>query len=106
MFDDVETQAADVIKRAKGRKDNTGQEKVVSLDVLKNGVVQELLLLKLSAKAASEDFSSAIRAKAEDAGLNAAVLRKYVNALAAKKTEEQVKQAEQLVLLFSEKDLA
>ena len=88
-------------RAAKARKEG-GQEKVIDLDQLKSGQIQELLLLKLSAKTAAEDFGSAIRAKAEAAGVQASVLRKYVNALAAKKTPEQKRNAEQLVLLFEE----
>lgn len=84
---------------ARGRKDG-GQTKVINLDELSSERVQNLLGLKIVARTATEEFGEAIRATAEKAGIQSSVLRKYINALAAKKTGDQKRNAEQLCLLF------
>lgn len=83
----------------KGRKDASGQESVIELEVI-NDREKELIRLHEAAKEAAEDYSTAINKAAEDSGLNAAAVRKFIAAKAGDKFEAEKKRVEQLALVF------
>jgi hypothetical protein len=85
----------------RGRKDGQKQEKVIDLKVIKDAL-PELKSLKAAAKAASVDYSEAIKKKAEEAGLNSSAVRRFVDAAAGDSINERKRDAEQLSLLFDE----
>lgn len=85
----------------KGRKDAQKQEKVIDLKVVKDRL-GELKSLKARAKEASTDYSEAIKKAAQDSGLNASAVRRFVDAAAGNSIEERKRDAEQLALLFDE----
>lgn len=91
-------------KRApKGRKDATGQESVIVLEVITERE-EELVRLHEAAKDASEDYSTAVNKAAEDSGLNAAAVRKFISAKAGDKFEAEKKRVQQLALVFGADD--
>ena len=61
-----------------------------------------LVKLKVRADEAAEDFAEAVKKTAEQAGLLATVVRRFVVARAGEKFEEKRRECEQLDLLFSE----
>ena len=83
-----------------GRQDG-GQEQAVDVAVVRDSLHK---LLKLAAKAegAKEALSDAIKTVAKDAGLQAAVLKRFVKARAAEDFAPARRNAAQLELLFSE----
>ena len=95
----TETQAA--IRKAKGRKDDTGQEAVIKMQPIKD-IITDLVDLYTKAGKASDTLNDAIKAAAEKAGLQASAVRKFVVARAGEKYEEKKRDAEQLSLLFDE----
>ena len=58
------------------------------------------MVLHGRAKEAAEDLSTAINKTAEDCGLNAAAVKKYVSARAGDSYEAEKKKVEQLALVF------
>jgi hypothetical protein len=91
--------ALDLKPGARGRKDNSGQAAVINLEKL---VVKSDELVKLYNKAsdAATDFSEAIKAVAEKAGLNASTVRKYITAKAGDKYDDTKEKIKQLALVF------
>lgn len=97
----VQSQAEMAINRAKGRKDSEGQEAVIKSGKAKDEI-ERLVKLKGEAEDAAEKYNDAIKYVAEQAGLLAGVLRKFVNARAGDKYDDEKRKAEQLVLCFDE----
>lgn len=85
----------------KGRKDEEGQEQPIKLDPVRERI-QQLITLHHSAKEASADFSDAIKKCAEDSGLNAAAVRRFVIARAGDKFDARKKDVAQLSILFED----
>ena len=91
----------EVIAKAKGRKDASGQEAIIKMKVA-GDARKHLVKLLIAKQEAAEDYSAAIKAKAEAAGIQASVLGKYISAIAGEKYEEKKRDAEQLALCFDE----
>ena len=85
----------------KGRVDKDRQEAVIDKSAVADKVDYLVKLYKASEEAA-KDFSEAIKAISEKAGLNASPVRKYIIARAGEDFEKVQKQVAQLSLLFSE----
>lgn len=85
----------------RGRKDGEGQPAVINLEVLTTRV-PDLCHLKSIADAASDAYGEAVKKTAEQSGLLAAVVRRFVNARYGEKYEQEKTKAEQLVLCFAE----
>ena len=92
--------ALDLKTGARGRRDR-GQEAVIKLETIKTRV-GELVKLQKAAEDAAETFGDAIKKAAEDSGLLAATVRKFVKARAGDKFEEEKTKAQQLALVFEE----
>lgn len=98
---DQAERALDMRPGARGRKDNSGQE--VEPDASKVAAkIDELVEAKRKAESASEAYSKKIKAIAKDAGMNAAAVRKIVDAKSGENYEAQKRYAAQLHLLFEE----
>lgn len=89
------------INKARGRKDSEGQEAVIKSGKAKDEI-DRLVNLKGEAKDAAERYNDAIKYVAEQAGLLASVLRKFVGARVGEKYEDEKRKAEQLQLCFDE----
>lgn len=87
--------------RARGRKDADKQEQVIKTKIVKDRVDQ-LVQLKNNADSAATDFNDAVKKAAEDSGLLASSVRKFVVARAGEKFEEEQRKCTQLSLLFEE----
>lgn len=88
--------------QARGRRDPaTRQEATIETAVVKDRV-QELVLLLQRSKDASTAYSDGVKAAAEKAGLQASVVRKFIEARAGEQFTERQRDARQLVLLFDE----
>ncbi len=101
----METQTPDLVKQAgtkgaRGRKDQ-GTEAVIKLGVVKERI-DNLVKLYNAAATAKDDFSSAVKAVAEKAGLLSTVVNKFVAARAGENFEESKAKAQQLALVFEE----
>lgn len=86
---------------ARGRKDADKQEQVIKTKIVKDRIT-ELVQLKNNADSAANDFNDAVKKAAEDSGLLAATVRKFVVARAGEKFAEELRKCEQLNLLFEE----
>lgn len=82
-----------------GRKDSSGQEKVIAMDELKDKL-DHLVDLHADVKEAREAFSEAVKAVAEKAGLLSSVVRQAVAAKAKDDAAEDKRRATQLALVF------
>lgn len=100
---DMSTEGIETGKRApRGRREKgTNQEAVIQLAPIKERV-EELVSLYNAAQSAGDEFAEAIKKAAEDSGLLAAVVRKFVVARAGEKYSEAKTSCEQLSLLFDE----
>ena len=87
--------------RARGRKNADKQEAVITMAPVKESI-DELVALKIQADAAGDKFNDAVKATAEKAGLLASVVRKFVQARAGEKFEEEKTKCVQLSLVFEE----
>ena len=88
-------------RRPKGRVEE-GQEKVITLDPLKERV-EELVSLHEEAKASRDGFNDAVKAVAEASGLQASVVSRFVKARATvERFNAKKRDAEQLSLVFDE----
>lgn len=87
-------------KPVRGRKEQ-GQPKVIQLESLRTRV-DDLVDLRAKAAAAADAYGEAVKATAEQAGLLASVVRKFVDARAGEKFEEAKTKAQQLSLCFEE----
>jgi hypothetical protein len=87
-------------RTAPGRKDN-GQPAVIKLESLQTRV-DHLVKLHKAAETASTDYKEACNKVAEDAGLNAATVSKYIKARAGDRFDETKARALQLALVFEE----
>lgn len=85
--------------KGKGRRDNSGQEAVLKLDVL-NDSMAKLLKLCGAQKDAAEDYSSAVKACGEKSGFNASVIRKLVAAKHGDKFDDVKKIVDQMGSAF------
>ena len=92
--------ALDLKPGARGRKDK-GQEAVIKLETIKTRV-PELVTLKKRCDDAAKDYGDAIKKAAEDSGLLAATVRKFVNAKAGDNFDEEKDKVAQLALVFDE----
>jgi hypothetical protein len=86
-------------KRVVGRQDSEGQEQVIERGVIEERE-EELVALKVAASEAAENYSEAIKKAAEDSGLNAGTVRKYIEAKAGDKFDATKKKVAQLALIF------
>lgn len=87
--------------RGKGRRGSEGQEAVIKLEAL-SVKTDELVKLHTAATDAATDFGEAVKKVAEEAGLNAATVRKYIAARAGDKYDETKQRVLQLALVFEE----
>lgn len=85
----------------RGRKNRDLQEAVVTTAPLRKREAELVRLHQLSIEA-SDALSDAIKKVAEDSGLLASVVRKYVTARAKENVPEKKREAEQLSLVFGE----
>lgn len=88
-------------KGPKGRTDRSGQEKVIELQKLEDKIETLVDLYKLQAETAA-DLNEGIKAAAEESGLLATVVRKFIVARAGKLFTEKAREAQQLSLVFEE----
>jgi ATP-dependent 26S proteasome regulatory subunit len=88
-------------RSVRARKDKEGQEAILKIGEVREKI-GSLVDLHNAVKDAGTVYGEAVKAVAEKAGLNAAVLRKFVSARAGKKFEKAVRDAEQLSLCFEE----
>jgi hypothetical protein len=88
-------------KTPRGRKGADKQEQVERPQIVDERI-DELVRLKTKADEASEDFSNAIKKTAEDSGLLASVVRRFVVARAGENFQEKKRECTQLALLFDE----
>lgn len=88
-------------KQVEGRKDHNGDEKVITLDPLKAGI-HDLMVLKAKSDAANVDLREAIKGMAEKTGLMAKAVRALVNARAKDRVKDAEREYEQMALVFSE----
>jgi hypothetical protein len=87
--------------RSRGRKDSSGQEANVDLTKLKSGV-SHLVALHMQCKDARTEYSEAVKALAESCGVNAASIRRFVNARAGKNYSDHRRNSQQLEMMFDE----
>ena len=99
--DEQRTEALDLPKGARGRKDNSGQNAVIKLEAL-SVKVDELVKLHNRSSEAATDFAEAVKLVAEQAGLNAATVRKYITARAGDNFDDTKEKIRQLALVFDE----
>ena len=99
--DGIDTRAD--AKAPRGRKDNQGQEAVIKPQTLKDGL-KNLAHLKAKAEEANQKLKDAVKAIAEKSGLEATVVRKFVNARHAgsEKFDNEKRRIEQLGIVFEE----
>lgn len=96
----IETQRTK--RKPRGRKDvSDKQEAVIELEVVRERI-EDLIGLYHAAEAAGTDLSEAVKASAEEAGIQASVLRKFIAARAGEKFADKKRDAGQLSLLFEE----
>jgi len=88
-------------RRARGRLDSNKQEKVIKSAVIKDRK-DELVRLHNAAKDAAAAKSDGMKAAAEAAGLQAAVVARYIAACAGENFEEKKRECEQLSILFED----
>ena len=87
--------------KPRGRIEKDAQDAVIKLKVVKDKIAH-LIELHQASRVSSEDFSAAVNHVAEEAGLLASVVRRYVVAKAGEKFAEKKRECEQLSLLFEE----
>lgn len=85
---------------APGRVD-AGQEAVVRMESLATRV-DHLVQLSSKAKDAAQDYKDAVKKVAENSGLLAATVSRYVKARAGEHFEDAARKAKQLALVFEE----
>ena len=88
-------------KKPRGRKNADKQEAIITMQPIKDAI-DDLVGLHEKAAAASEKFNDAVKATAEKSGLLASVVRKFVQARAGEKFDEEKTKCEQLSLVFEE----
>jgi hypothetical protein len=88
-------------RKPRGRIDSDQQDAVIKLDPVREKV-EYLEQLYGDSCAAAEEFAEAVKSVAEQSGLLAAVVRKFVVARASEKFDEKKRQCEQLSLLFDD----
>ena len=96
------TNVADIGKgrrKAIGRTDREGQESVIKISVVKDGVDNAVALYRKAAECDAQ-LNDAIKAMAEKSGLLAATVRKYVVAKASEDFQEHKRKVTQLALVF------
>jgi hypothetical protein len=87
--------------KPRGRIDHDQQDAVIKLEPVREKV-EHLEMLYGVAVAAKDHFADAVKTVAEESGLLAAVVRKFVVARASEKFDEKKRQCEQLSLVFEE----
>lgn len=88
--------------RTRGRKSQTtGQEDAIQLKPIKDSI-DDLVAVYLQAQESAARCSDAIKAAAEESGLLANVLRRFVKARASEKFEQAQREVEQLAMVFEE----
>ena len=88
-------------KGARARKDEAGQEAAIKLESLVKKI-DELITLKRKVETASADYGDAIKAAAEESGLQASTVRRFVTARAGERFNEIKRDVDQLALVFDE----
>lgn len=84
----------------RGRKDG-GQDQVIKVSAI-NDKLDHLLKLHGSKEEAKEDFSKAVKAVAEGAGVHASVLKRFVVARWGEEFDKARSRSAQLEMLFEE----
>ena len=103
----MEQNVLDHPSRARGRRDNDGQEKTPEPKVVEK-LMPNLLKLYEAKVAAGEALSDATKKAAEKSGFNTGALKKFVKARAEADGsdddpfDDRKREAEQLVLLFEQ----
>lgn len=97
----MEPRTETVKRKPKGRVNPDDQEQVQQPQVIEKRI-DELVRLKQSAETAAEEFAEGVKAAAEDSGMLASVVRRFVTARASEKFEERRRECEQLSILFEE----
>lgn len=87
-------------RKPRARKDG-GQEQEIKLKPVKDRIDQ-LVSLHNTAQTATTEFGEAIKKAAEDSGLQASVVRRFVVARAGEKFEERKREVQQLEMLFDQ----
>ena len=87
-------------KKARGRKDSTGQEMAIDHEGLKDDFPALKKAYQKSLKAA-DDFSTLVKDKAEERHANAAVVKRWLKAACDGKFEERRRKSEQESDLFA-----
>lgn len=85
--------------KARGRKDASGQEKVIETGVISERI-DDLVKLYLRNISTRDQLNDAIKSAAEDSGLLSGVVRKFIIARAQETLPAEQRKAEQLCLLF------
>ena len=88
-------------RKPRGRIDSEGQDAKIELDAVRDKA-EYLGQLYTDSCSAAEEFAEAVKAVAEQSGLLASVVRKFVVARASEKFDEKKRHCEQLSLLFDE----
>lgn len=101
MTHEAEEAIAKAKGKPRGRKDNEGQEAVVTTKPIRERIA-ELCTLKEKSEQAKEALNAAIKATAEAAGMQSSVVRKFVNARSGDKFDQEARKVEQLGIVFSE----
>jgi hypothetical protein len=87
--------------QVRGRRDRAGQENAIELEPIRERI-EGLVALYGASCTAADEFNETVKAAAENAGLLAAVVRKFVIARAGERFAEESRKVEQLSLLFTE----
>ena len=89
------------VTRIRGRKNKDKLETVIKKDVIEERI-DTLCELQKKAALAAEDFNAAVKKAAEDSGLNAGAVKKFVLARVGDSFEDKKRDCQQLCLLFEE----
>src|SRR4051812_39520007 len=93
--------ALDLKPGARGRKDENKQEATIKLEAM-SVKVDTLVGLYKHQQAVALDFSDAVKAVAEESGLNAKTVRTFIVAKSGEKFEQRKRDVQQLALVFDE----
>lgn len=93
--------ANDVINRARGRKDNSGQEGIINTTPLKKSLkeLEDAYQKFINAKDA---LSGIVKSVAEKTNLQSGTIRKLLKARNSDKVEDTIRSAEQVQLVLEE----
>jgi hypothetical protein len=99
--DEADAAADKAIEKARGRKGADKQEAVVRPKVVQ-AAIGELIDSLVKAQNASDRFNTMVKKVAEEAGMQASNVKKFVKARAGEAFQERKRDADQMALLFEE----